>query len=280
MSIAGGPANALLRGHSIGCDTIQIFTKSPNQWRAKPLTEDQLSIYKDALRETGVQPVVAHSSYLINLGSPDDELWNKSVDALTSELGRCHQLGIDDYVLHPGAHVGSGVAAGLWRVALGLNTALSRTAHMRVRVLLETSAGQGTSLGSDFEQLAFVLEHSEPTDRLGVCFDTAHAWAAGYTFADPESYAEMWRGFDRIIGICRLYVIHLNDSKRDLGSRVDRHEQIGEGYVGLDAFRLLVNDAALVHLPMILETPKDVDLSQDVANLALLRGLTETNRID
>ena len=218
---------------------------------------------------------MAHSSYLINLASPEEELWLKSLDAAITEMRRCAQLGIVDYVLHPGSHRGAGEEVGLRRIAEGLTRALEAMADAEVIVLLETTAGQGDGIGCRFEHLAWLLEHIQPTERVGVCFDTAHVLAAGYEYRQPESYANMWQQFGRIIGMARLRAIHLNDSKRDLGSQVDRHEQIGRGYVGLEAFRLLLNDPALRHIPMILETPKGPDMAEDIANLALLRSLLQ-----
>ena len=273
MSIAGGPARALLRGHSIGCDAVQIFTRNANRWRSKALTPDQIKDLQQARAATGIHPVVAHSSYLINLGTPDDDLWQRSLDALILELGRCQQLGIGDYVLHPGAHKGAGEQAGLERVARALDAALSATEGSQVAIVLENTAGQGSSLGYRFEHLGWLVEHVDAAERLGVCFDAAHALEAGYEFRQPESYARTWERFDDLIGIERLRVIHLNDSKRDLGSRVDRHEHIGKGFVGLEAFRMLVNDPRLRSLPMFLETPRGPDMREDVENLALLRSL-------
>jgi len=273
MSISGGPAKALRRGQSVGCETIQIFTRNASQWRSKDLTEEQISDFAEARSESGLHPIIAHSSYLINLASPNDALWHKSWDALVVELLRCHLLQIRAYVLHPGAHTGSGEKAGLQRVAQSLTDALRATEGTETMVLLETTAGQGSSLGYSFEHLAWLLEHVKPASRLGVCFDTAHAFAAGYDFRDAEQYAAMWQRFDDLIGIDRLGVVHLNDSKRELGSHVDRHTHIGEGYIGVEAFRRLVNDPALAHVPMILETPKGPDLAEDIRNLGVLRGL-------
>lgn len=273
MSIAGGPANALLSGHSVGCDTIQMFIRNPNRWRSMGLTPEQIADFRQARKATGIEPVIAHGSYLINLGTPDEALWQRSLDALIIELRRCHQLGILDYVLHPGSHVGSGEEAGLLRVAAGLSAAFEATADAPVTVLLETTAGQGSNLGYRFEHLAWLMHHAKPKSRLGACFDTAHALAAGYEFRQPESYKAMWERFGGIVGTRNLSAIHLNDSKHDIGSRADRHEHIGQGFVGLEAFRLLVNDASLHHIPMLLETPKGADMSMDIENLALLRSL-------
>ena len=271
MSIAGGPANALIAGHSIGCTAIQMFTRNANRWTGKDLTPAEIAAFAEARQATGIDAIVAHSSYLINLGSPDDELWAKSEAALVSEMQRCEQLGIRDYVLHPGAHMGAGEETGLARIAKGLTQALSAT--KTVRILLETTAGQGSALGCRFEHLAWLLQHALPTERLGVCFDTAHALASGYEFRDAVSFKAMWAEFDRIIGLGNLGAMHINDSMKDLGSHVDRHEQIGKGFVGIEAFRLIVNDPVLQRRPLLLETPKSEDLHEDVENLAILRGL-------
>ncbi|MFH1086053.1 MAG: deoxyribonuclease IV [Chloroflexota bacterium] len=279
MSIGGAPANALRRGRSIGCDTIQMFTRSPNQWAGRELTADEIAAFYAERAVGDIAPVVAHSSYLINLASPDEALWQRSLVALITELGRCAQLGLGDYVLHPGSHMGAGVEAGLERAAQALRAAqdaratLAATTDAPVRILLETTAGQGDSLGCTFEQLAWLRAQAAEHGPAGVCFDTAHALAAGYEFRDAASYAALWDAFDATIGLEHLGCIHLNDSKRGLGARVDRHEQIGRGEVGLEAFRLLVNDGRLAHVPMILETPKGPDLKEDIENLALLRSL-------
>ena len=273
MSISGAPANALVAGRSIGCDAIQMFTRNANRWSSKDLTPKEISDFHQARADTGIDPVVAHSSYLINLGSPDEALWQKSLGALVTEMSRSQQLGIVDYILHPGAHMGAGEEAGLARIARGLTEALAATKGMDVIILLETTAGQGSVLGHRFEQLAWLIEHVQPEARSGVCFDTAHALAAGYEYRTRESYEALWREFDAIIGLRRLRAIHLNDSLKDLGSHVDRHTHIGKGYVGLEAFQMLLNDPRLRRAPMLLETPKSEDLHEDIENLATLRGL-------
>lgn len=272
MSIAGGVANALYRGSSIGCDAIQMFTRNANRWVAKDLEPEDIVAFDQARRETRIEEIVAHSSYLINLASPDDTLHARSVEALITELGRCAQLGIRKYVLHPGSSVGSAEQEGLQRVAASLREGLAATDDA-VTVLLETTAGQGSVLGRSFEQLAWLLEHTEPATRLGVCFDTAHALASGYDFRSRDTYEEMWHRFETLIGRELLGCIHVNDSKANLGSNVDRHIHIGEGYVGLEAFRLLVNDTRLHHAPMLLETPKSKDMAEDIRNLGTLRAL-------
>jgi deoxyribonuclease-4 len=273
MSIAGEPANALRLGHSIGCETIQIFTRSPNRWQAPPLTDEQAAAFRQAQEETGIHPVVAHSAYLINLATPDEALWRRSIGAAVEELARCAGLGVGDYVLHPGAHTGAGELPGLRRIAEGLVALLEATAEGGVRILLETTSGAGTHLGYRLEHLAWLIEHAGAGERLGVCLDTAHLYGAGYTLHDRRSYRSFWAEFEALIGIERLGAIHLNDSAKERGSRGDRHAQIGEGLMGVAPFAMLVNDARLAHAPMILETPKGPDLREDVRNLALLRSL-------
>ncbi|MEN6479464.1 MAG: deoxyribonuclease IV [Anaerolineales bacterium] len=273
MSIAGGPANALYRGASIACDAIQMFVGSPNRWRSKPFTESELDAFAQAVTLTNIAPIVAHSAYLINLGSPDDALFARSRALLIDELERCAALHIGDYVLHPGAHMGAGEEAGLARIAQGLSEALAATASGAVRILLETTAGMGTQLGSRFEHLAWLIDHLGGSARVGVCLDTAHVLAAGYDLRTPQAYAALWATFADIIGLDRLHCLHLNDSQKPLGSRVDRHTWIGQGQIGVGAFALLVNDPQLREVPMLLETPKGEDLREDVEALTLLRSL-------
>ncbi|MBC7258601.1 MAG: deoxyribonuclease IV [Chloroflexi bacterium] len=273
MSIAGGVDRAIQRGHSIGCEAIQIFTKSNNQWRAAPLTDETLERFHANRRATGIAPIVGHDAYLINLASPNPELWRKSVDAFVDEMERAGRMGLPYLVTHPGAHTGAGEEAGLRRVAQALDEIHERTAHVPTRILLETTAGAGSTLGGSFEQLAEIIAQTRHPERIGVCFDTCHAFAAGYDLRTPEAYAATFDAFDRILGLHRLRVFHLNDSKRELGSRADRHEHIGQGFLGLEAFRLLVNDPRFADRPMILETPKGPDMAEDVENLRVLRAL-------
>jgi len=275
MSIAGGPAEALRRGKSIRCDTIQIFTRPANRWVSRDLTPQEIAEFERARAETGIAPIVAHSSYLINLASPDPDLWERSCQALIIELERCRQLGIREYVLHPGSHRGEGIEAGLFRVREALERALEATAGDDTIIVLETTAGQGDILGCQLEHLAFLLHNITSRERLGICVDTAHLLAAGYEFRHAAAYAAFWEEFDRLLGREALRVIHVNDSKRDLGSQVDRHEHLGQGFLGLEALRLLVNDRSLWHVPMILETPKGPTMEEDIRNLALLRSLVE-----
>lgn len=275
ISIAGGVDKAIERGQRIGCQTMQIFTKNANQWAGKPLPADAIERFRAGLAPAGIGPVVAHDAYLINLGTPDDALWRKSVDALTDEVERCEALDIPGLVLHPGAHLGSGEEAGVRRVAQALDEVGRRLPGYRAQCWLETTAGQGSVLGSRFEELAAIIGAAHQPERLGVCLDTAHVFAAGYELRTAEGYAATWEAFGRHLGLERLRCLHLNDSKKGLGSRVDRHEHIGRGALGLDAFRLLVNDARLRDRPMILETPKGEDMAEDVENMRVLRGLIQ-----
>jgi deoxyribonuclease-4 len=273
QSIAGGVKKALERGRDVGCDTIQIFVKSPNRWASKPLAGADVAAFKEAVDATGIWPVFAHALYLINLATPDEELWLKSLDALTDDLERCEQLGLPGLVIHPGSHRGSGEARGLARIASALDEVHSRLPGYGVQVWLETTAGQGDHLGYSFGQLRIMVDGVTHPERLGICFDTAHAFAAGYELRTQEGYEATWTEFDEVLGLDRLHAIHLNDSKKDLGSRVDRHEHIGQGLLGLEPFRYLLNDARFLGLPMTLETEKGPDLSEDRENLARLRSL-------
>ena len=274
-SIAGGLHNAVLTALAHGCPALQLFTRSSNQWAAKPLAEADVRAFRRALRAGGVRVAMAHTSYLINLASPDEALYRKSVEALVVELGRAERLGLRYLVCHPGAHTGSGEGAGLARVASALDEAHARCPGFRVKVLLETTAGQGSCLGHRFEHLADVLTRVAQPKRLGVCFDTCHVFAAGYALAPRAEYESTLRAFDRVVGLRRLLAFHVNDSRRPLGSRVDRHAHVGRGELGLEPFRLLVNDARFRNRPMVLETPKEEGDEKDMdgVNLATLRGL-------
>jgi deoxyribonuclease-4 len=272
-SIAGGLHEAFDRAESVGCDSVQIFVKSNRSWAVKPLTEEYIGRFEARAEEAGIQPVVGHTSYLLNLGTPDEALWAKSRDMLIIELKRCEALRIPYLVLHPGSHVGAGEETGLARVAQALGEVHAATRGFRTQVLLETTAGQGTNLGCRFEQLAWVVEHTPEGERLGICLDTCHVFAAGYELRTPEGYAATMEAFERVVGLERLKAVHLNDSKGDLGSRKDRHEHIGQGHIGLEGFRNVLNDPRLAGLPGLLETPKGEDLREDRENLAVLRSL-------
>lgn len=273
LSTAGGVDKSFKRAEELDCTAFQIFTKSNRQWRAKDLKPEEVERYHTRQAETGIAPVVCHASYLLNLGTPDDALWHKSIDALVVELERCEQLGIPGLVLHPGAHVKSGVEAGVARVAQGLDVAHSRLPDLRCRVALEITAGQGTTLGSTFEELAAIINACTQSDRLAVCFDTCHALAAGYEFRTPQSYAAMIEQFDAIIGLNRLAVFHVNDSQKDVGSHVDRHDHIGEGCIGLEPFGYFLNDSRFAQIPFLLETPVKDDPGDNQRNLAKLRSV-------
>jgi len=275
MSISGGVDTAFDRGEQVGCDAMQIFTKNNNQWRAAPLKKEAVERYHRRQVETGITPVVAHASYLLNLATPDDKLWHKSIDALLVEMERCDVLAIPYLVIHPGSHMGSGDDAGIARIAQALNVAHNRLPDARVKITLETTAGQGTNLGYRFEHLAAMIASTEAEERLSVCYDTCHTLAAGYDFRTPDGYAEVFKQFEDIVGLERLTVFHFNDSKKDLGSRRDRHAHIGEGSVGLEGFRRILHDPRFEDIPVLLETPKSEDLHEDVENLARLRALID-----
>jgi deoxyribonuclease IV len=271
MSISGGVEKAVARGQEIGCEAMQIFTKNSNQWKAKPLTSTEVTAFRDACQAAGIGPVIAHSAYLINLAAPDEALYEKSIQAFLDELQRCELLGIPYLVVHPGAHMGTGEEQGLKRITAAIDRIHRETPKMQAAIALEITAGQGTVLASKFEHFATILEQVDEPERLGFCLDTCHLLAAGYDFRTPEGYVQVMEAWDDLVGIERIRVIHLNDSKKDLGSRVDRHEHIGQGCIGTKGFELLLNDSRLAELPMVLETPKEDDA--DVRNLATLRRL-------
>ena len=277
MSMAGGHHLAVHSAHRVGFQTVQVFTKSNNQWKAKPLTSTDIEAFRSALAETGVVDPVGHNSYLINMASPDDALWNKSIDAMTLEVERGEALGLTDLVAHPGAHVGSGEEAGLSRIAAALDEIHRRSAGVSLRIALETTAGQGSNLGHRFEHLGAIFERVAAPDRLAVCVDTCHVFAAGYPLGTREAYNRTIAELDAAVGLERVRVWHLNDSVRVLGSRVDRHAGIGLGHIGIDAFRFLVNDPRFAGLPMILETPKGEEGDDlDAINLRTLTAMVET----
>ncbi len=273
MSTAGGLSRAFERGQAIGINTMQIFTKNQNRWEQKPATADEIARWFAAQTATGIGPVVSHAAYLLNLGTPDDALWEKSVRALIDELTRAEQLSIVGVVLHPGAHMHTGEAAGIRRIIAGLDTAHDATPGYRTFTLVETTAGQGTALGYRFEQLHAILNGVKAPERIGFCFDTCHVFAAGYDIRTAEAYAATMAEFDRLAGLDRIKCFHFNDSKKGLGTRVDRHDHIGTGELGLQAFANILNDPRFAAVPMILETPKSEDMHEDVENLRILRSL-------
>lgn len=272
MSIAGGIHLAFDRGLRAGCLTLQLFLKNSTQWKGKTLGEPDRLLFKDAELRSGIRPVLAHSSYLINLASPHPALRRKSLAAFEDEMERARLLGVPFLILHPGSHMGAGEENGIARIAEGLDQALERVGPP-VTILLENTAGQGSSIGHRFEHLAAILGRVTHPDRVGVCIDTCHTFAAGYDMRTRRAYMHTIGEIDRLFGLHRVRAIHVNDSKRELGSRIDRHTHIGEGFLGLDAFRFLVNDERFAGVPKILETPKGEDLKEDLMNLATLRSL-------
>ncbi len=277
VSAAGGVHKAVQRAIDVGCDCIQIFTKNNNQWRAKPLSEKDVNSWIEALAKSNLSHPIAHASYLINLASPKDDLFEKSIDALVIELERANLLQLEGLVVHPGAYTDSSEENGLNRIVDAVSETLGRVEPGTCRLLLENTAGQGTCLGHTFEQLAFMLDGIDSNDRVGVCFDTCHAFAAGYEINTDTGFTAMRREIDDLLPDNCIAALHLNDSKKPLGSRVDRHEHIGRGEIGLDAFRFVIEDSMMGELPGYLETEKATDEESgeewDVINLRTLREL-------
>jgi deoxyribonuclease IV len=255
LSIAGGLPRAIDRARATRCEALQIFTKSVGQWRARPIPDEEAALFRAGAAESGL-PIVAHNSYLINIAAADRALRQKSIDALTEEIDRAELLGLDGLVMHPGSYTSGSETRGLQLIAAGLAGILRRRPRVKVRILLEHTAGQGTNLGHRFEHLATIIEALDGSPRIGVCLDTCHLLTSGYDLCSAEGYAATFAAFDRLIGLDRLALFHLNDSKKPCGSRVDRHEHIGKGCLGLAPFRRLVTDPRFASLPMLLETPK------------------------
>lgn len=273
LSTSGGVDRVFARAEALPVESCQIFSKNERQWVAKPLDPSVVERFHEEKKRTGLTKLVVHDSYLINLASPKPDILAKSLAAFRDELERCDILGIDFLVTHPGAHTGSGAEAGIARFAASLNQIFEEIPENKALTLLETTAGQGTTLGRSFEEIAAIIDQVEEKDRVGVCLDTCHIFAAGYDFRTAEGYAEVMARFDRIVGLGRLRVLHLNDSKMPFGSNKDRHAHIGEGEIGTESFRHFVNDARLAGLPAILETEKDDTGENDLKNLATLRRL-------
>jgi len=274
VSASGGVHQSIERAVALEMTAFQIFTKNANQWNAKPLDQDVIDRFRNGLAANPqITTVVAHDSYLINLASPEDKAWEKSIVALQYELERCDQLGIPHLVSHPGAHMGTGVDVGTARAAQAINIIFDRLPNGTCSLTLETTAGQGSTLGRTFEEIAQIIDGVEDKSRLSVCFDTCHVFAAGYDIRAEDAYLATMASFDEIVGLDRLQVLHLNDSVKDFGSFRDRHAHIGEGTIGTDAFRHLLRDARLQGRPGILETPKDDDITEDLMNLTTLRSL-------
>lgn len=277
LSVAGGYYRAAESARELKCDTVQVFTKAPSQWAAKPITDDEASRFRKAIKEAKLSSPTAHDSYLINLAAPTDELWRRSIDAFCDEIDRADLLGLKYLVTHPGAHVGSGEETGINRVIEALNEVLDRKPKSKLTILLEATAGMGTTLGHRFEHLSAMRAGCTERKRIGICLDTCHIFAAGYALGTEDEYQRTFDEFDRVIGLKHLKLFHLNDSVKPLGSRVDRHAGIGLGQIGEAAFRRLVTDERFATLPMILETPKEDAAGQamDPINLAKLRSFLD-----
>jgi len=281
MSIAGGYHKAVERAAELGCDCVQIFTKSTTQWRAPPITSEQARQFRQTIDRYGIVHPNGHDSYLVNLASPKKRLRHRSIDALVEELHRAELLGLGWLVLHPGAYLEGDVSDGLKRVIQAFQEVFRQTAGLQVGCLVETTAGQGTNLGFRFEHLAEILAHCPAPERMGVCFDTCHVFAAGYPLSPRKAFEATVQEFDRLVGLDQIRIVHLNDSLRPCGSRVDRHAHIGQGQIGLEPFRWLLQDSRFQHIPMYLETPKGTapdGQDWDRKNLALLRQLAEANK--
>lgn len=279
MSIAGGLHCALTRLRDVGGQALQIFLKSQRQWASPSLTPVAIEQFLAAWQDCHCPPVAAHGSYLVNLASSSEELVERSVQALADELRRAAMLRIPYLVMHPGSHGGIGIEAGLANVVRSLDRGIALADAPEVMVLIENTAGQGAQLGARFEEVAFILGESRFRDRLGMCFDTAHAFAAGYDLRSPSSTLQVIEELDRRVGLKRIKLLHLNDSKKDLGSRVDRHEHIGQGRIGIDGFRVLLNDKRFAGLPMVIETPKENGIEKDRMNLKTLRRLLTPQKV-
>ena len=274
MSIAGEVGEALIRGKQVGCECIQIFTKSSRQWASKPYSKEEIEKFKHNQVETGIATVIAHDSYLVNLGAPDDALRTKSVKGFIDELNRCEALGVPTLVAHPGAHVGSGDENGIKTIAKSIDEAHAACKGFKVKIALEITAGQGSTLGHKFEQMAQIFDAVMENERLRLCFDTEHAFAAGYDLRTPEEYENTFSELDKFIGLKKLAAFHLNDSIKDFRIRASIAISISaRAFIGLDVFRRILNDPRFFGLPMCLETPKGPDMKEDVENLATLRSL-------
>jgi len=277
MSIRGGVSMAIERARSIRCTAMQIFVKNNMQWFARPLSPEEIRAFVDHVQRDELLSIFGHANYLINLAATNPQFRANSIRALSEELTRADQLQLPFLVVHPGAHLGAGEEAGLERIVASIDRVLAGIPKINTRIALETTAGQGSCLGSKF--LAYIISRVREPERLCVCLDTAHVFAAGYDISSDSSIRKTFREFDRAIGRNRLVAIHLNDSKTACGSRVDRHEHIGKGRIGLDAFGFIMRDRRLSKIPKVLETPKGKDFAEDVLNLNTLRRLAEVRQL-
>lgn len=273
LSISGGFFHAIQNGSKIGCTAIQIFTKSNRQWASKQINESEAQLFIENKKNSQIKMVIAHASYLINLGSSTEGVQERSYHALVDEINRCHTLDIPYLILHPGTAEKSHEQATLELIGDYINKSLKETSRSSTTVLIETMAGQGRSIGHTFEQLATIISRVEDKERIGVCFDTCHTFAAGYDFTTPENYENTLAHFDTTVGLKFIKAFHINDSKKELNSRVDRHENIGDGLIDIEAFTMIVNDVRFLRIPKILETPHSEDLENDKRNLQKLISL-------
>jgi deoxyribonuclease IV len=273
-SVGGGLHLAISRIESVGGTSLQIFTRNQRQWNSAELTKAEIEDFLAARQHCTPMQIFSHGSYLVNLAADKEELLQKSITAFVAELERCQQLGLAGLVFHPGSHGGAGIEQGIDRCVRALDRAME-TAKSDTRILVETTAGQGTGLGSRFEEIGAILNGSKYCSRLGVCVDTCHIFAAGYDIRSAEAYRQTLEQFDRFVGLEKIELFHINDSKKELGRRVDRHAHIGEGYIGHEGFRHLVNDTRFAEHAMVLETPKEKDLEADRRNLEILAGLLQ-----
>ena len=276
MSIAGGVHTAIERGCSINCTAIQMFVKNNMQWFARPLAGEEIRAFLEHRQRNQLLSIFAHANYLINLAATNPSFLANSIRALSEELTRAGQLELPFLVLHPGAHLGAGEEAGLEKIVASINGVFRKMPKVKTRIALETTAGQGSCLGHKFEQIAYIIENVREPERLCVCLDTAHIFAAGYNIGSEAGVKKTFREFERVIGRERLAAIHLNDSKTAHGSRVDRHQHIGKGQIGLDAFRFIMRDLRFGKIPKVLETPKGKELREDVMNLKTLHALADS----
>lgn len=273
LSISGGLHLAIDRAVEAECNVLQIFTRNANQWKGKTVSDAEVNLFRNKRKTSGLRDVISHDSYLINLAAPPGDIRQKSIAAFEEELTICARLGIDKVVMHPGSHLTDSPENALNRVIEAFDVLFEAVPQFEGYVLLETTAGQGSNLGRTFEELQVIIRGSRYPAKFGVCFDTCHTFAAGYNTATEEGYAETMDAFDRIIGIEKLLCFHFNDSKKGLGSRVDRHEHIGQGTLGLNPFRYILNDIRFKTIPKILETPKGDKGEMDSINMKVLREL-------
>lgn len=274
VSISGGLHRSIERAKELACTTMQIFTRNNRQWSFDRLSDEEATLFKHAQQHSPIKIVISHSSYLINIASPDSIIRNRSLKALQAEIERCHQAQIPFVVLHPGACMRSTEVSCVKQIGIGLSEALQNTPQ-DVAILLENTAGQGSSIGHTLEQLAAIYDATTEKERLGFCFDTCHGFAAGYDFRTEELYIKFWKNFDKILGIKNLKALHLNDSKKEYNSRVDRHEDIGKGKIGIDAFRFIMQDRRFMAIPKIIETPMET-MADHARNLEILRKIAST----